>query len=331
MKINCQSSTAIFWVATVLFSLINLQASEIRVCQFAEDNGAILRRSYPDALSGLVDSARKSTGLPLAESPILLNSFLDPRLRECPFLYVNWDDYSQWAEMSEEEVGALRKYILDGGFVYVDAGIAAEFLRGGGGGVGMQSQHHSYAEWQERPEVRDFFKRVLPEYSFQALGRDDPLFGCFYQGLPDTGILPPSVREYTMREKWPNGTYSAVGIRLGGHLAVLATPVVAMGWGKDVLGGWTTEIRMRVLEDRDELRQMLPQAAVLGPKYEARREDGGIDQIYCQDGALPAWLHAPTGDWRVFRYYDSKQISDYTHVFYTRLGTNFLIAALMGI
>lgn len=321
----------IFFFIAIFAAAYCVDAEGLRIGQFAEGGSRILHRSYPDALSGLIDSARKATGLPLDESPILMDSFLDSRLRECPFLYVNWDDCSHWSTMSEEEVAALRKYILDGGFVYIDAGITAEFLRGSAGSISIQSQHHSYAEWQERPEVRDFFKRVLPEYSFQPLGRDDPLFGCFYQGLPNTEILPPTVREYTTREKWPSGTYSAVGIRLGGHIAVLATPVVAMGWGKNVLGGWTTEIRMRVLEERDELKQMLPQAAVLGPKYEARREDGGIDQIYCQEGTLPAWLHAPTGDWRVFRYYDSKQISDYTHVFYTRLGTNFLISALLGI
>lgn len=315
----------------MLISGYCLQAAEIRIGQFAENGGAVLRRGYPDALPGLVNSARRSTGLPLDESPILMDSLTDSRLRECPFLYINWDDCTRWEKMGDDEANALRKYILDGGFVYIDAGITAEFLRGNDAVGVIHSQHHSYAEWQERPEVREFFKRVLPEYSFQPLGRDDPLFGCFYQGLPNTEILPPTVREYTIREKWPSGTYSAVGIRIEGRLAVLATPVVAMGWGKDVLGGWTTEIRMRVLEDRDELRQMLPQAAVLGPKYEARREDGGIDQIYCQGDALPAWLHAPTGDWRVFRYYDSKQISDYTHIFYTRLGTNFLISALLGI
>lgn len=303
----------------------------MRIAQFADNAGGQSRRSYPDALQGLLDNARKATGVNLADSPILLTSFLDERLMETPFLYVNWDDCLRWKDLPEAEVQALRKYILGGGFVYIDAGITAEFLRGANGVGSYSSQHHSYAEWQERPEVRDFFRRVLPEYTFQPLGRDDPLFGCFYQGLPDAERLPPSVREYTIREKWPSGTYSAVGIRLDGRMAVLATPVVSMGWGKNALGGWTTEIRMRVLEEQDSLKQMLPQAAVLGPKYEARREDGGVDQIYCQDNALPAWLHAPTGDWRVFRYYDSRQISDYTHIFYTRLGTNFLISALLGI
>ena len=57
---------------------------------------------------------------------------------------------------------------------------------------------------------------------------------------------------------------------------------------------------------------------------------GGKDAIYCQGAALPAWAQDPAGNWRVFRYYDSRQISDFTHVFYTRLGINVLVAALLG-
>jgi len=290
-------------------------------------SGERVYRNYPDALPSLLESARSYSGLPIVTEPLQIASFQDPRLAGCPFLYINWDDSDNWSKLPDAEVAALGEYLQHGGYVLVDAGITAEFLRKSGG---MFSQHHSYSEWQESPAVREFFLRVLPENHFQPLGRDDPIYACFYQGLPDGERLPPTVKEYTLREKWPNGTYSAVGIRLQGRLAVLATPVIAMGWGRNAIGGWSTEIRMRVLEDGEGLNHLLTSAPSLGAKFEARREDGGMDHIYCQDEALPAWLHEPTGRWRVFQYYDSNQISDYTHVFYTRLGINYIIAALLG-
>ena len=58
------------------------------------------------------------------------------------------------------------------------------------------------------------------------------------------------------------------------------------------------------------------------------REDGGKDIIYCQEAALPAWAQAPDGNWRVFRYYASQEISDFAHQFYTQLGTNIIVYAL---
>jgi hypothetical protein len=44
--------------------------------------------------------------------------------------------------------------------------------------------------------------------------------------------------------------------------------------------------------------------------------------------AMPAWVNEPEGNWRVFRYYSSREISEYAHVFYTRLGVNIFIYAL---
>lgn len=314
--------------ATLLFLVaFSVFGGEVRVAQLVAPDYSTVYRNYPGALSGLLSSIHENTGLEVAPDPVMVSSFRDPRLRECPFLYVNWDDRNDWEAFPEEEHAALREFLKAGGFMYVDAGIATEFLREAGT---MNGQHHSYAEWEARPDVKEFFARTLPEDAFAPLGRDDPLYSCPYRGLPDASALAPGLREYVSREKWPNGTYSAVGIRLDGRLAVLATPVVAMGWGKDDLGDWTTEIRLRTLEDGEALGEILPDAAVLGPRYAARREDGGVDDVFCQQDALPAWLHDPLGRWRVFRYYDSRQISDFAHVFYTRLATNFIVCALLG-
>jgi hypothetical protein len=136
------------------------------------------------------------------------------------------------------------------------------------------------------------------------------------------------VREFVVNEKWPDGTYSMVALHVKGRIAVLASPIIAMGWGKNSLGGWQTTIRFRIREGTEGLSDTLKTAAYDGARFETTREDGGKDVIYCQKKALPAWVEEPGGHWRVFRYYGSREISDFAHVFYTRLGTNILVYAL---
>ncbi|MBR6471755.1 MAG: DUF4159 domain-containing protein [Victivallales bacterium] len=316
-----------FWrtALLVIVMAMPLTAQELRVAQFVSGATASLSRNYPTALPSLLAAAREATGLPFAAEPILLATFTDPRLRSCPFLYMNWDDRKDWANLPDAEAEALRQYLRGGGLAMVDAGISASFLRT----VPGQSQHHSFAEWEAQPEVRDFFARVLPGTPFTPLRRDDPLFRNCFEGLPDATLLPETVRVYAQEEKWPSGTYSAVAIRLQGRLAVLCVPVIAMGWGRSVRG-WETTIRFRALEGTTGLGEMLETAPYSGPRFEVTREDGGKDAVYCQGDALPAWAQDPAGAWRVFRYYDSRQISDFTHVFYTRLGINILVTALLG-
>lgn len=300
-------------------------AQELRVAQLVSAGTSVFHRNYPNALPSLLAAARETTGLPFAPEPLLLTSFTDPRLRDTPFLYINWDDRNDWESLDETECSALRQYLEGGGMAMIDAGIAASFLRT----VPGQSQHHSFAEWDPHPAVRDFFAKIFPDEQFMPLRRDDPLFRSCFEGLPDASLLPEVVRIYAQDEKWPSGTYAAVALRLHGRLAVLCTPVIAMGWGRDARG-WNTTIRFRALEGTAGLGELLETAPYSGPRFEVTREDGGKDAIYCQGNALPAWSQDPTGTWRVFRYYDSRQISDFTHVFYTRLGINVLISALLG-
>ncbi len=289
--------------------------------------GRALGRGYPNALPSLLETVATTTGLELETTPMLVDSFQDPRLQQCPFLYVNWNDREDWESLPPEEAKALGEFLRNGGFLWLDAGIAAEFLRQAGT---QAAQHHSYGEWQVAPEVQHFLQQALPDHPFLPLSRKDPLFQCFYQDLPDVSLLPQEVQTYVTQEKWPGGTYSVMAIRLEGRIAVMATPILAMGWGKTTLGGWTHEIRMKTLEQGDTLEILLPQAAVLGPAFPARREDGTFDKVFCQQNAIPAWLQEPTGQWRLFRYHDSPQINDFIHLFYSRLATNFLLAALMG-
>lgn len=298
------------------------KGSEQRIGQLASD-GRVLFRNYPTALPSLLRHVSEETTFNVVPEPVMLNDFSDERIRQCPFVYANFADREDWT-LSGQEVSSLRDYLSRGGFLYIDAGITASFLRE----RPELGQHHSYAEWEASPEIRSAFQAVFPELTFQALKRSDPLYSAFYQGLPDTSLLPETVRTYTEQEKWPEGTYSAAALRIRGRIAVLVTPIVAMGWGKNSLNQWETTIRFRILEGSKGLPELLANAAYSGPRFEVVREDGGKDVIYCQEGALPAWAQEPDGNWRVFRYYSSQEISDFAHVFYTRLGTNILVHAL---
>ena len=170
--------------------------------------------------------------------------------------------------------------------------------------------------------------RLFPEASFQVLKRSDPLFKAFYSGLPDTSLLPDSVRSYTEQEKWPDGTYSTVVLKIDGRVAVMTTPIIAMGWKKSATGQWLNRIQFRILEDTQGLTEYVSNASYSGERFEATREDGGKDVIYCQSAATPSWNHEPSGKTRIFRYYSSPEISDFAHEFYTRLGTNIVVYAL---
>ena len=285
--------------------------------------GKAVRRQYPYALTSLLAELNKRTTLNVDEQPLLISSFDDPALLKHPFLFVNFADRTDWT-LSSSEVEALRNYLDRGGFMFIDAGINTEFLRG----KVSHGQHHSYADWEVSPVVREVFKGVYPEKSFRPLPRSHELFRSFHRGLPDPSSLPDSVRDFVVNEKWPDGTYSAVGLFVDNRIAVLCMPIISMGWGKDPFGNWATRIKFRIRESAEGLSERLRTAAYSGARYEAVREDGRKDVIYCQKEALPAWVQEPDGRWRVFRYYQSREISEYAHVFYTRLGINIVVHAL---
>jgi hypothetical protein len=295
---------------------------EVRVAQLRPSDN-LWEMNYPGALPSLLTHVREQTTANIVPEPIVIRDFTDERLNQCPFVYANAADRKDWT-FSPQERASLKAYLENGGFLYIDAGITASFLRE----HPEVAQHHSYAEWDASPEIKEAFADIFPEHRFQPLPRTDPLFRSFYQGLPDTSLLPATVRSYTEKEKFPDGTYSAAALRLHGRIAVLVTPIIAMGWAKNALGQWVTSIQFRVLESTDGLGDYLKNAAYGGPKFEVTREDQAKDIIYCQDNAMPAWANEPGNVWRVFRYYNSREISDFAHVFYTRLGTNILVYAL---
>lgn len=293
-----------------------------QVAQIVE--GEIMQRNYPDALASLLQAGSESAQLALSDEPAFYRDFSDPKLLQHPILYCNYADISDWA-LGREARRQLKAFLDRGGFLYIDAGISASFLRDGNAVYG---QSHSFAEWQVTPQLETLFRELYPESRFEPLPRSHPLFRAHYSGLPDPSNLPESVRDYVVHEKWPQGTFSLMGLYVNDRLAVVCSPIIAMGWGRNSLGQWTTNIGFRVRESADGLSERLSQAAYTGQRFETQREDGQFDVIYTQEAATPAWVQETDGHWRVFRYYHTNEINDFAHRFYTRLGTNIFVHAL---
>jgi hypothetical protein len=305
-----------------------LRSSGIRIVTLMRNLNAT--RKYPDALPSLLKTMNEETSTRFDTDPLFISELTDERLMENPILYVNCDDQPN-LEFPAEELAALRRYMEQGGFVYLDAGIKASFL---GADLG-----HSYAAWEERPEVNELFRQVYPEKSFLPLPRNHEIFRSFYKGLPknrDLMIeanqkrLPETVLTFVEQEKWPQGTYSFVGMKVKGRLACVASPICAMGWGKDEFGSWIPPISFRIRESAENFDENLKLASFSGGTYEVTREDGLKDVIYSQLGQRPLWVREPNGRWRIFKYYSGEEISNYAHAFYTRLGMNVFLYALLN-
>lgn len=322
----------IFWIFTGLHGNENHRSNRddgsIRVVQLLRQENTV--RRYPDALPSLLKMLNEQSNAKFDTDPLFINNLTDERLLENPILYINCDEQPN-LEFPADERDALRRYLELGGFLYLDAGIKASFL---GSDLG-----HSYAAWEERPEVKDLFSKVFPEKTFIPLSRDHDLFRTFFRGLPknvDLKIqesqkrLPETVLTFVEREKWPQATYSFVGLKVKGRLACVASPICAMGWGRDEFGAWIPPISFRIRESADDFDENLKLASFSGGTYEVTREDGLKDIIYSESGQRPLWVQEPNGKWRIFKYYSGEEISNYAHAFYSRLGMNVFLYALLN-
>ena len=322
----------IFWISTGLHGNENHRSNRddgsIRVVQLLRQENTV--RRYPDALPSLLKMLNEQSNAKFDTDPLFINNLTDERLLENPILYINCDEQPN-LEFPADERDALRRYLELGGILYLDAGIKASFL---GSDLG-----HSYAAWEERPEVKDLFSKVFPEKTFIPLSRDHDLFRTFFRGLPknvDLKIqesqkrLPETVLTFVEREKWPQATYSFVGLKVKGRLACVASPICAMGWGRDEFGAWIPPISFRIRESADDFDENLKLASFSGGTYEVTREDGLKDIIYSESGQRPLWVQEPNGKWRIFKYYSGEEISNYAHAFYSRLGMNVFLYALLN-
>ncbi len=319
----------------ILFSLLHITAAQEKQAepQKAEKpepikiarivSGKTVRMNYPNSVTTLLKELNLKTTTLFAEQPVILQSFETQEIFKYPFIFVNFADREDWT-LSTTEKSNIKSYLERGGFIYIDAGINTEFLRKDR----RHGQHHSFADWSITPVLKEQFQAIFHDKQFSPLKSSHDLFKCFYHGLPDPKELPDTVRNFVVNEKWPDGTYSAVGLKVNGRIAVLATPIISMGWGRNHLGQWQTEISFRIREGAEGLTESLETAAYSGAKFDAIRKDGRKDYIYCQQESKPAWAEEADGNWRVFRYYRSREISDYAHTFYTRLGINIILYAI---
>ena len=143
----------------------------IRIMQLMRSEN-VLRR-YPDALPSLLKMMNEQTNARFDTDPLFISSLTDERLLENPILYVNCDEQPN-LEFPQEEREALRHYMEQGGFVYLDAGIKASFL---GADLG-----HSYAAWEERPEVKELFAQPFSRKSLCSHSPQSRSFPHFFQG-----------------------------------------------------------------------------------------------------------------------------------------------------
>jgi len=307
-------------VLLLIISCQLLQAKPIRIAQLVGQGTRY--HSYSSALTTLLKTINEKTTLKIDTQPIIINQF-SKEIFKFSMIYVNYGDRKDW-KLSPDEEKNLRTYLQQGGFLYIDAGINADFLDE----ASNQGQHHSFANWQVTQTLAKVFEKVIPESSFTPLPRSHEIFKIFNAGLPNHKNLPKTVQKFVINEKWPDGTYSLVGLKVDGRLAVLASPIVAMGWGKDSRNRWSNTISFRVRESAAGLSKMLANTDYLGKKYKAINEAGQVDYIYCAKGEKPSWVEEANGKWRVFRYYQGEEISDFAHQFYTRLGMNIFIYGL---
>ncbi len=276
--------------------------------------------NYPNALESLLNSLNQQTTVRVNTEPVYISSPLDENLRKCPFLYFNLGDKQEWSFTADEKE-ALKEYIERGGFIYVDAGIQASFLEN------TPYQNHSFAEWKASKKLENLFADIYPSREFKPLPKTHAIFSTFKAGLPDTSNLPDTVKEFVIHEKWPGGTYSLVGFEVKGRLAVVASPIVAMGWAKEKDGRWSGNIMLRINEGGKDLTGTLQSAITSETPFQVTNEDGTKDTVYAKD-TKPAWVKEFNGKYKIYKYYGGNEINDFTHQFFTQLGVNIIFYAL---
>ncbi len=147
-------------------------------------NGNYWRRGswaidFPKADRQFVFGLRRLTGIDAFESenPVQLT---DPELSRFPFLYALEVGYMS---MTEEEVAALRRYLLAGGFLFID-----DF----------------WGSWEWRNFEYEI-SRVLPEYRIVDVPLEHPVFHTFYD--IDEILQVPSVRIVRGGPTWEQDGY----------------------------------------------------------------------------------------------------------------------------
>jgi hypothetical protein len=118
--------------------------------------GGAWRVDYPDADENFMMGIREWAGsnLRLAAQPVQLRA-TDPHLFDYPFCYIVEPGHM---ELTNEDVAALREYLLRGGFLMLD-------------------DFHGEFEWQH---AHDEIKKIFPEYEIKDLPLTHPIFHSYF-------------------------------------------------------------------------------------------------------------------------------------------------------
>ena len=153
--------------------------------------------------------------------------------------------------------------------------------------------------------MKEWFSQVFPEKAFIPLDRSHDLFRIFFKGLPKNADLkietsqkrlPETVLTFVEQEKWPQGTYSFVGIKVKGRLACVASPICAMGWGRDEFGNWIPPISFRIRESAENVDENLRLASFAGGTLRLFARTGlKISFIQNQENALHGFRNQREG------------------------------------
>lgn len=114
----------------------------------------------PSGLPNLLEAIRERTGLPITDTRRQTVRLTSPRLRDFPYLYLTGHGNIRF---SEEEVRALREYLLAGGFLHADDNYGLD------------------------EGFRREIKRVFPDKELVEIPADHPIYHTFYDfpnGLP---------------------------------------------------------------------------------------------------------------------------------------------------
>ena len=141
-------------------------------------------------------------------------SATDPDLMRCPFLFAS--DIGT-ARFSTQEIGALREYLLKGGFLWVDDFWGEE----------------AWSFWVTQ------IGAVFPEYSISELEADHPLFTTFYS-VPEVPQIP------SIQSWYDTGSRHERGFEPGPpHMRAIVDEkgriVVLMTHNTDIADGWERE------------------------------------------------------------------------------------------
>jgi hypothetical protein len=146
----------------------------------------------PDSDLNLAYRLQQVTSIKVNPNGLFLR-LTDKELVNYPFIYMVEPGS---LDLSDEEIFALRKYLLNGGFLWVD-------------------DFWGEAEWNQMAEV---MKRVFPDREFVELPLEHPLYHCVFD--IKSKAMCPNVNNGSRLERNPNFDPSEKGGRVTHHRAI---------------------------------------------------------------------------------------------------------------